>query len=231
MLSVSESVSILVIDDNADVRKSLVFYLEDSGFVVHEACGGRHGIEMFEKHRPDLVFTDLMMPEFDGMAVVKEIARLSPNTPVVVISGNSSVGHAMESVRLGAWEYITKPILDMSIIDRVAVQMLDLAREKAIKLAHQDEPKETAPHPSKEEAKPQGTAETSATPVELQAEGIAHDFKNVLAVIVGNLYLAQVHLDESHKSIAPIKEAERAAENGNDLANKLSDLSVGKNSH
>jgi|GEM_PF-539784 len=125
------NLSVLTIDDDADMRKSIVSYLEDSGFLVHQAEGGQEGIELFDRHNPDIVFTDLMMPEVDGLAVVRAIAKKSPDTPVVVISGNGSVEYAIETLRNGAWDYITKPILDFSVLDRVTDQLLD--RVNAIK--------------------------------------------------------------------------------------------------
>jgi len=79
------------------------------GFAVFQASGGCQGFEMFEKHHYSLVFTDLMMPEVSGLAVLRDIKRVSPDTPVVVISGNGSVSYAIEAVRMGAWNYITMP--------------------------------------------------------------------------------------------------------------------------
>ena len=137
MMAVHQNLSVLTIDDDEDMRRSIVSYFEDMGFNVHQASGGCEGIKMFEQHHPDLVFTDLMMPGVDGLAVVHEITKLSPETPVVVISGNGSVEYAIKTVRNGAWDYITKPIHDFSIIDRITEQVLDrayaLKSEKAYK--------------------------------------------------------------------------------------------------
>ena len=121
--------SILTIEDDEGMRQSIVSYLEDLGIGVFQASGGREGVELFERHRPDIVFTDLMMAEVDGLAVVEEIKRKNPETPVVVISGTGSVVYAMEAVRKGAWDYITKPIGDFSAIDRVIDQVLERSRQ------------------------------------------------------------------------------------------------------
>ena len=126
-MSMLSKLSILAIDDDLDLRKGIVTYLEDMGHTVYQAENGFQGIDMFNKHHPDLVFTDLMMPEMDGIAVVREIRRISADTPIVAISGNGSVDYAMEAVRQGAWEYITKPILDLSVIDRAIRQVVDRA--------------------------------------------------------------------------------------------------------
>lgn len=110
--------SILIIDDDDALRRSIVGFLEDTGFEVHQACSGHEGIRIFMERTPDLVLTDLMMPELDGLGVVNAIKQHSPDTPVVVISGNGSVGYAIETMRQGAWDYITKPIHDFSVLER-----------------------------------------------------------------------------------------------------------------
>lgn len=110
--------SILIIDDDDALRHSIVGFLEDTGFEVHQACSGQEGIRIFSERSPDLVLTDLMMPELDGLGVVNAIKQFSPDTPIVVISGNGSVGYAIETMRQGAWDYITKPIHDFSVLER-----------------------------------------------------------------------------------------------------------------
>jgi len=86
---------------------------------VHEAASGREGLQLFAKIKPDLVLTDLMMPELDGLGVVTAIRQTAPDTPVVIISGNGSVSYAIETVRQGAWDYITKPIHDFTALEQV----------------------------------------------------------------------------------------------------------------
>jgi len=111
--------SVLIIDDDAALRRSIVAYLQDSGYQVHEADGGHEGLRLFAKLKPDLVLTDLMMPELDGLGVVTAIRQTAPETPVVIISGNGSVSYAIDTVRQGAWDYITKPIHDFASLEQV----------------------------------------------------------------------------------------------------------------
>lgn len=111
--------SVLIIDDDSALRRSIVAYLLDSGYQVHEADSGHEGLRLFAKLKPDLVLTDLMMPGLDGLGVVTAIRQTAPDTPVVVISGNGSVSYAIDTVRQGAWDYITKPIHDFSALEQV----------------------------------------------------------------------------------------------------------------
>jgi len=121
--------SVLIIDDDAALRRSIVAYLQDSGYQVHQADGGREGLRLFAELKPDLVLTDLMMPELDGLGVVNAIRQTAPDTPVVVISGNGSVSYAIETVRQGAWDYITKPIHDFSSLEQVLAKVSEQVAE------------------------------------------------------------------------------------------------------
>jgi DNA-binding NtrC family response regulator len=129
MILADRNLTVLAIEDDEGVRQSIASYLEDIGLKVIQASGGREGIELFERLSPDIVFTDLMMPEVDGLVVLEEISKKSPETPVVVISANSSVTYAIEAVRKGAWDYITKPIRDFSELDQLIMKMMSRAGE------------------------------------------------------------------------------------------------------
>jgi len=117
--------TLLLIDDELEVLESIGMFLEDCGYRVIKASTGRDGMAAFIQHAPDMVFTDLRMPEMDGHAVIREIKALSPETPVAVISGTSSVAEAIQAVKLGAWDYITKPIIDLAAIDLVVRRALE----------------------------------------------------------------------------------------------------------
>ncbi|MEH6344196.1 MAG: response regulator [Bermanella sp.] len=108
---------ILVIDDEAIVRNSIVAYLEDSGFDVIEAENGREGVACFNSQRPDVVLCDLRMPHMDGLAVLKEINQTRPNTPFIVVSGAGVMADVVEALRLGASDYLIKPIIDLEVLE------------------------------------------------------------------------------------------------------------------
>ncbi len=108
---------ILVIDDEAIVRNSIVAYLEDSGFDVIEAENGREGVACFNSQCPDVVLCDLRMPHMDGLAVLKEINQTRPNTPFIVVSGAGVMADVVEALRLGASDYLIKPIIDLEVLE------------------------------------------------------------------------------------------------------------------
>jgi len=107
---------VLTIDDENIVRESIRNYLEDYEYNVVEAENGRTGLEVFKKTNPDIVLVDLRMPEMDGLDLIEEVKKISPDTPIIVISGTGVISDAVQAIRSGAWDYLLKPIDDMSIL-------------------------------------------------------------------------------------------------------------------
>ncbi|MEY3183117.1 MAG: hypothetical protein RLZ35_1102 [Pseudomonadota bacterium] len=130
---------ILSIDDEYMIRRTIIAYLEDSGFTMFEAENGRIGLEVFRKEKPDLVLTDLQMPEMGGLEVLKNITKESPETPVVVISGAGGMNDVIEALRLGAWDYLTKPITDLAVLEHTVHKCLERARLIAENVAYRGE--------------------------------------------------------------------------------------------
>lgn len=122
--------TILIIDDETIVRESIATYLEDSGFQIFEAENGKIGIERFREIHPDIVLVDLRMPEMDGLDVLQIITKEAPETPIIVISGTGVLLDAIEALRLGAWDYVMKPIHDMAILEHCVRSCLEKAKLK-----------------------------------------------------------------------------------------------------
>ena len=120
--------NILTIDDEAGIRKNISAYLEDCGYRILEAADGIEGMDVFHRERPDVVLCDLRMPGMDGLEVLASINKESPDTPVIVVSGVGTLGDVVEALRRGAWDYLTKPILDMEFLKSAVDRALDRAR-------------------------------------------------------------------------------------------------------
>lgn len=118
--------TLLVIDDDTLVREGIVAYLEDSGFIVHSEAVGSSGLAWFRENHPDLVLTDLRMPDMDGLTVLKGVKTLDPDVPVIVVSGMGMVHDVAEALRLGAADYLTKPMTDMEVLVHSINRSLDL---------------------------------------------------------------------------------------------------------
>ncbi len=100
---------ILLVDDEEIVLETMGDDLREAGFDVIEAKNGIDGLRHFKERKFDLVISDLMMDEMDGFGVLKEIKRMSPETPVIIITGYPSSKAAKEALMLGASDIIIKP--------------------------------------------------------------------------------------------------------------------------
>ncbi|HEX4869454.1 MAG TPA: response regulator [Moraxellaceae bacterium] len=116
---------ILVIDDEPVVRESLAVYLGDSGFKVDTAKNGDEGLAVFRNKRPDLVICDLRMPLFDGLDVLKAMNAESPETPVIVVSGQGSMNDVVTALRNGAVDYLFKPLIEMEVLEHSVRRALE----------------------------------------------------------------------------------------------------------
>lgn len=110
---------ILIIDDDVDICTLLKRFLERKDYEVLTAFKGQEGIDSALKNDLDLVLTDFRLPDKEGLAIIKEIKAKKPNLPIIVITGYSDVNQAVKSIRLGAYEYVTKPIYPEEILLKI----------------------------------------------------------------------------------------------------------------
>ena len=129
---------ILTIDDEDLVREILTAYLEDSGFEVIQASDGQTGIELIGRELPDLVLCDLRMPGMDGLQVLAAVTRDFPELPILVVSGLGGMSDAIQALKLGAWDYVTKPIEDMAVLEHAINHALERARLRRENREHRE---------------------------------------------------------------------------------------------
>ncbi|BCA79589.1 sigma-54 dependent transcriptional regulator [Desulfuromonas sp. AOP6] len=101
--------TILLIDDDVSLRRVTEFTLQEAGYRVLTAPDGTSGLRQFEEQKPALVITDIQMPGLSGYDVLKRVKELSPETLVLVITAFGTVEKAVEAMKLGAYDYLTKP--------------------------------------------------------------------------------------------------------------------------
>jgi two-component system, NtrC family, response regulator AtoC len=100
---------ILIADDEPNLRRVLAAQLERDGYEVHAVENGEQALDAFAEHHVDLVITDLKMPKVDGMVVLKHVNEHMPDVPVILITAHGTVDTAVEALKLGAFDYVTKP--------------------------------------------------------------------------------------------------------------------------
>jgi two-component system, NtrC family, nitrogen regulation response regulator NtrX len=101
---------ILVIDDERSIRNTLKEILEYEKHVVHDAADGAEGLKMASEGSYDIILCDIKMPKMDGLEVLEKIQELSADTPVVMISGHGNIETAVEAIKKGAFDFISKPL-------------------------------------------------------------------------------------------------------------------------
>ena len=112
------AVSILVVEDDRNIRELLQLYLEKEGYAVTIAEDGGHGMTKFRAIKPDLVLLDVMMPVMDGWTVCKTI-RSESNTPVIMLTAKGETDDKVNGLRSGADDYVTKPFEMRELIARI----------------------------------------------------------------------------------------------------------------
>jgi len=121
--------SILVVDDDADMREWVKEELEHEGFAVDTAAGGRAGIDRVKKGGIDVVVSDVKMPDLDGLDLLREIREVEPFPFVIIVTGFGSIDTAIRAVKLGAYDYITKPFK----IDQLLLSIDKALAERALR--------------------------------------------------------------------------------------------------
>jgi len=122
---------ILLIDDSPDILTHLSEYLKNEGYEVESSTDGEKAISMIERKCYDIIFTDLMMPNIDGMEVLKYVTQHSRDSICMILTGYGTIKNAVEAVKLGAFDYLTKPVkMDEILITlKRALEFRDLKRE------------------------------------------------------------------------------------------------------
>ena len=107
---------ILVVDDEKKMRHILQLMLEREGFRAEQAENGKEALDILQQKRFDLIITDLKMPVMDGMSLLEEAKKIDPDLPIIVITAYGTIENAVEAMRKGAIDYITKPFEEEQIL-------------------------------------------------------------------------------------------------------------------
>lgn len=137
---------VLIIDDEPGILGSVSDILNDEGYDTLTVADGGEGLRVFEQEKPNLVFLDIWLPERDGLEVLQALRDIDADTPVVMISGHGTVSTAVKAIKMGAYDYLEKPLSYNRVMEAV---------EGALK--HREQP-------------PEGPTETSRDRLEIENE-------------------------------------------------------------
>jgi len=120
---------ILIVDDEENIREILTEYLDEFGYDVTTAINGKDALQIYNKEHFDIIISDLVMKPMDGMELLSEIKKIDHDALFIMITGYPSVDSAMEAIKKGARDYITKPFN----IDEIKIKIERALLERSMK--------------------------------------------------------------------------------------------------
>jgi len=122
---------VVLIDDEEEILNDRSEIIKNLGFKCFIARDGQEGVKIIERENPDVVFTDLKMPKYDGFYVLKKATLIDPDIPVILFTGYGTIKSAVEAMKLGAYDYLQKPfpIEMMEIVLKKAIEFRKLKKE------------------------------------------------------------------------------------------------------
>lgn len=221
------SKKILIIDDDKSIRESFAAHFDDLFYQVLLASDGTEGLQIFEKEKPDLALVDLRLPGINGLEVLVRIKNSSPLTPIIVISGNTDVKDSVEAIRMGAWDYLVKPVEDLSFLTHRAEAALEKAKLLKENTEYQNhleqlvlERTEELERTNEELKISKFQAEDANAAKTAFLANVTHEMRTPLNSVLGMIeLLAEKNLDEDQKEKVQI-----ITRNGNILLKLIDDI-------
>lgn len=209
--------TILLVDDEPGIRKVLNITLTHAGFTVWPASDGDAGLQMFSAKHPDIVITDIKMPGIDGIALLKQIKKASPETEVIMITGHGDMDLAVKSLQYEAADFITKPI-DAAEIETAVQKAVDrISINRRIRSYMTD-----LEHMIKEKDRAIDESKTLST-IGQTIAGMSHVIKNIAGGLKGSSFILEQGIENENREYL-VKGWEMMKKNIDKITNLSMDL-------
>jgi len=175
--------TILLVDDEAGIRKVLAISLQDSGYEVHTAENGSEALRLLQTIEPPIVLTDIKMPDMDGIELLRNIKAQRPETEVIMFTGHGDMDLAIKSLKYEATDFVTKPIHD-----EVLEIALKRARERISMRRQIQEYTQNLEQMVQDKARQLVEAERMAAVGQTVTE-LAHAIKNIANGLKGSIFV------------------------------------------
>ena len=184
---------VLLVDDEAGIRKVLCICLEDSGYRVYTAADAIRALEIFKTYVPPVVMTDIKMPGMDGIDLLRALKAENPDVEVIMITGHGDINLAIKSLKFEATDFITKPIHDdvLEIAMQRAWERLTLKRQLRTYTENLEQLVEEKTRQLLEAERMAAVGETVA--------GLSHAIKNISGGLSGGSFVLEQGLEQDNK--------------------------------
>lgn len=181
-----KKLTVLYVEDDGDTREQFREFLKRPVGTLISAANGVEGLEAFTAHSPDIVVTDILMPQMDGLTMSYEIRGISPTVPIIVLTAFEQTDYLMRAINIGVDKYVTKPVNSYLLFECLLECAHRLRAEEQLKLARQREI--------------QAMWAKHHETVSILANGMAYDYNNLLHAILGYISIAKMKMETQGES-------------------------------
>jgi len=199
-------ISMLYVEDDDATREQVGRMIKTRGIRLLMAENGQEGLDLFRRHKPDIILTDIMMPLMNGLELARAIRKEAPGAQIIVMTAFSETSYLLEAIDVGINQFVVKP---------VDLNRLFAAIERCISVI-------------KLEADALRAKKLEATSI--LAGGMAHDFNNLLQVILGYICLAKQKIDPGSPAYRLLNASEKSTEQACELSQRLLTFAKGGDS-
>ncbi len=208
-----KTLTVLYVEDDGATRTQFAEFLSRPVGTLITAENGVEGLELFNKHRPDIVITDVQMPRMDGLTMAREIIEIAPKIPIIVITAFEQSDYLMRAINIGIDKYVTKPVNSYLLFAALLECTHRLRGEQQLKIQHERDIRDAR---SKQN-------ETIA----VLASGMVHDYNNLIQSILGYTSLALEKLEPGSASWKYLEKVETCSADAHELGKMLSIIGNG----
>ena len=212
-----KTLTVLYVEDDTDTREQFSEFLRRPVGTLITAANGVEGLEAFKMNAPDIVVTDILMPQMDGLTMAHEIRGIDPAVPIVVITAFEQTDYLMRAINIGVDKYVTKPVNSYLLFECLLECAHRLRAEEQLELLN--------------ERKIQDLAMKHHKIVSVLAGGMAHDYNNLLQAILGYASLAKMKLDPQCESSTHLEHVEHCFTEARELGQMLLILGEDNSEH